>query len=225
VIKLDKRDKPEILAQNEKAWTAEYLQALDRGQVTDTVRFRYRHPDIKDALKRETWEKCAYCESKITHAQHGDTEHIRPVSKHPHLIVEWVNLTLVCRVCNSKKGNYDSDDEPLLHPYDDDPSAHLRFLGPMAFRMAGDDLAYRTIRILELNRTQLVERRKEKLEQLQGILDKWAKLDEGTTKDLVKREIISYGCCDKEFSALTRCFLRQHTGWSDVEIATSPPGT
>lgn len=225
MIKLDKQNKPDILAQNETVWTEEYLQALDGDQVTETVRFRYRHPDIKNALKRETWEKCAYCESKMTHAQPGDTEHIRPVSKHPHLIVAWVNLTLVCRVCNTAKGDYDSDEERLVHPYNDDPEAHIRFLGPMAFQLPGDHLGHRTITILKLNRTPLIERRKERLEQLQGILDKWAMLSAGPTKDLIKREIINYACCDKEFSALTRCFLRQHTGWSDAEIASSPPGT
>jgi uncharacterized protein (TIGR02646 family) len=224
VIKLDKQDKPEILAQNETVWTQEYLQALDRGQVSETVRFRYRHPDIKDALKRETWEKCAYCESKITHAQPGDTEHIRPVSKHPHLIVAWVNLTLVCRVCNAAKGVYDSDEEPLVHPYNDDPEAHMRFLGPIVFHLPGDHLGYRTIKVLELNRPKLFERRKERLEQIQVFLDKWAMLSDGRTRDLIKGEIINYACCDKEFSALTRCFLRQHTGWSDVEIAACSPG-
>jgi hypothetical protein len=39
--------------------------------------------------------------------------------------------------------DYDSDDEPLLNPYDQDPGEHLLFVGPIVLERPGSDLGYR----------------------------------------------------------------------------------
>ena len=223
MIQLTKLKKPDVLAKNEDAWRDEYVQSLAEASVRQTVRDRHRHPEIKQTIRREAHDKCAYCESKIGHSQPGDTEHIHPVSKFPALIVSWENLTLACRVCNTAKSDYYNVSEPIIHPYDDDPEAHIVFLGQVAYNAAGDDLGLRTIRFLKLNRTPLLERRNERLQLLKGLVDRWARYPPGNTKDLLKKEIIDYACCDKEFSSLIRWFLRLHANLSDEEIATCSP--
>ena len=60
----------------------------------------YKHPDNKIALKNSTFGKCMYCESKITHIDYGDIEHIKPKSKYPTLKFTWSNLGFACTVCN-----------------------------------------------------------------------------------------------------------------------------
>ena len=98
---------PKVLQDKAQQWTEELLAVLARGEKpTDAIKGRYRHPDIKNAIKVETSDKCAYCESKITHIAYGDIEHIIPKSKVPARAYEWQNLTLACDICNGNKGDF-----------------------------------------------------------------------------------------------------------------------
>jgi len=215
MIRLSKLPKPRVLAKNERTWREEYLRYIREGRsAPKSTRFRYRHSDIKSAIRRETADKCAYCESKISHSQPGDTEHIRPVSKFPAEIVLWENLTLVCRACNAEKSDYHDEAEPLVHPYQDDPEAHIHFLGPLACHKPADGKGLRTVRLLDLNRSGLIERRNERLLQLSPLVDQWAACPEGPTKNLLRDEIATYAAKDREYSASIRCFLQQHAGLS-----------
>ena len=76
--------KPQILVDREDEWTYELLGYIESGEnVPDSILRRYAHGEIKAAVKGETYEKCAYCESKIAHVAPGDIEHIKPKSKYP----------------------------------------------------------------------------------------------------------------------------------------------
>ena len=80
--KLSKSKKPQILVDNEVAWTKEYCDCLSVGKTPSReIAMRYSHPTIKSALEGETRGKCAYCESKIKHISYGDIEHILPKNK------------------------------------------------------------------------------------------------------------------------------------------------
>lgn len=88
----------------------------------------YKDPDVKKSLVKLFHEKCAYCETRVMHAQPGDVEHFRPKSavntklkgianlsknvKVPPaekeeikpgyywLAADWNNLLLSCNTCN-----------------------------------------------------------------------------------------------------------------------------
>lgn len=80
--KLRKGPVPPILELNAADWTSDLLEALERDEKpTKTQIGRYNTPEIKSAIRAETLNKCAYCESKISHIDHGDIEHIIPKSK------------------------------------------------------------------------------------------------------------------------------------------------
>lgn len=126
MIRLEKGARPKILTEKQAAWTTEYLETKAAGlPMTDTVRFRYRHVDIKLALREEAHGKCIYCESKVAV---GETDHIEPVVERPEKICEWENLALCCKECNQAKASYFSPTEPLVNPFVDDPSKYLLFL-------------------------------------------------------------------------------------------------
>ena len=72
---------------------------------------------------------------------------------------------------------------------------------------------YRTRIKLNLSRTSLFERRKERIEALQLMLDRWKSLPEGSTKEIFKKQIIDETNQDKEYSATTRAFLQMAVGW------------
>src|SRR5947209_8328121 len=127
MIRLNKGPKPQILTENEAAWTA----TVANGEATPAEKARYRHPEIKEALVSETHGKCAYCESKLQHIHHGDIEHIYPKSLALEKTFEWENLTLACEICNQNKSNKDPFLEQILDPYSVEPSEHLFFAGPL----------------------------------------------------------------------------------------------
>lgn len=213
MIHLQKQPPPRVLIEHAEEWRDEYVRARASGTVTATVRFRYRHPDIKATLLRETSEKCAYCESKIPHSFPGEIEHIVPSSVRPEFIVEWWNLTLVCSECNRRKGAYHDDEEPLLNPYVDEPGAHLQFYGPLCLNVPGSLKGIRTVHLLELSRTALPERRSERLLAVQALIDRWEMVEPGATKDILKAAILREADPPNEYSAAVKAFLRHCVGW------------
>lgn len=78
-------------------------------------------------------QKCAYCESQLSHIAYGHIEHFRPFSKYEELCFAWTNLLLSCEICNGKRFKSDKfpltlANEPMIDPSIDDPNDHLEFL-------------------------------------------------------------------------------------------------
>lgn len=212
MIKLAKGRMPDVLAENAAAWTAEYADALAAGApISDTIRYRYRHRSIKSAVRSESFGKCIYCEKRDAP---GEIDHLEPVVSRPTLIVTWTNLGFCCKPCNTNKGGYYAPAEPLINPFVDDPSQHLFVFGPLIRSQIGSQMGFRTVLVLELNRPELIERRKERIETIQSMLEHWAALPEGSTKDILKQKIIEEAGRDKEFTAVSRAFLNQAVGWN-----------
>ncbi len=171
MIKLTKLPTPAILTANGAAWTATLMAKLAAGdKPTQTESSRYRHKDIKSTLELETHGKCAYCESKLKHIHHGDVEHIHPKSLDPAKQFEWENLTLSCEVCNQNKSNLDPRAELIIDPYIINPEEHICFIGALAYP-AGTPNGISSIRILELNRAELVIMRNETISRVMSIFD------------------------------------------------------
>ena len=82
-------------------------EAHDAGvEPPDSLSNCYRHADVKASILNETAEKCAYCESKVTHVYWGDVEHIKPKDLFPWHRLDYDNLTLSCAICNNNKNSY-----------------------------------------------------------------------------------------------------------------------
>ena len=173
---LKKGQAPAILVNNEAQWRADLLAILGRGEKpSEAVKGRYRHKDIKDAIIDETDGKCAYCESKVRHITHGDIEHIVPKSKVPFKAYDWPNLTLACDRCNENKGDHYSDDpansqDNLIDPYVDDPQDHFLFMREIIAARPDSLRAMATEAVIKLNRGELLERRRERMQFLEGLV-------------------------------------------------------
>ncbi len=214
MIRLTKAAAPAVLGAKAAEWTAEYERRLAAGTVKG-----YRpwgHPEIKAAVIEETREKCAYCESYARHVTYGDVEHILPKSVRPELVVAWENLTFVCDVCNTNKGDYYSEDEPLLNPYSDDPPAHIMFLGDMVMHRPGSAMGERTVLRVDLDRAELRERREERLRALKRLADRWVEAREAGKIELARLLEVALRSeteGEREYAAAVRDFFRQHLGW------------
>ena len=82
-----------------------------------------------------------YCESKITHIDFGDVEHIKPKSpsKFPELEFEWENLGIACGKCNLAKHDKYFVETPFIDPYLEEPSDHLAAVGTLLLHRGGSE--------------------------------------------------------------------------------------
>jgi uncharacterized protein (TIGR02646 family) len=110
---LRERGRPETrrLKRRYDASPADYIA----GKPLPIDRTIYAAPTVKDALRKAQHEKCAFCESKFSHVNYGDVEHLRPKrgykqsSRHRlrypgyyWLAYEWSNLFYSCQLCNQR---------------------------------------------------------------------------------------------------------------------------
>lgn len=118
---------PRVLQTEGAAETTRLCAAYNQDRAAyraGTKRFEFRaelygHTTVKRALLEFQYDKCAFCEAKITHIAFGDVERYRPkggfrqrrrgVLKVPGyywLAYDWRNLLVSCAVCNQRfKGN------------------------------------------------------------------------------------------------------------------------
>jgi uncharacterized protein (TIGR02646 family) len=77
--------------------------------VLDSV---YAHVQVRTALEKLFYDKCCYCETKVTAGSDWDVEHFRPKgavaenATHPGyywLAYTWDNLYLACTFCNQRR--------------------------------------------------------------------------------------------------------------------------
>ncbi len=205
MIKLTKSDAPKILETNFKKWTDNILAKLARNEaLSKTDKGHYGHREIKNSLISETNGKCAYCESKLRHITYGDVEHITPKIDSPELWFSWENLTLACDVCNTNKSNKKN----LIDPYTEDPDDHIIFLGAAIFHVPGNERAELSIRTLDLNREELLGRRKEKIEELWRRLELIEKAKDPELKKVLSADFNFELTPDKEYAALAHSLER-----------------
>ncbi len=182
--------------------------ALEDGEeVPLAIQNCYRHPEVKTSIIAEAGEKCAYCESKVTHVYWGDVEHILPKTRFPDLSLEYSNLTFSCAICNNKKRSYYSECAPILHPYTDIPEDQLVGLGPLIWHRKGSSSGERTITLLELNRDNLIERRKESIQRLSALADRYIREPNGPVKEALYQHILDEMEDSAEFALIVRSFL------------------
>jgi DNA-directed RNA polymerase subunit RPC12/RpoP len=203
-----KGPEPEILAANKERWTAECL--ADRS--SDTKRYRYRHPEIKEALKNETYVKCVYCESKIGHNTPGDVEHKIPTSVDPTQNFEWNNLTIACTECNRRKSNYFSRAKPFLDPYAAGVEGRVRHYGPVMGWPPADGESEVTIKTLALDtvdRAELLSRKVEKIEALNNLVARLT-AEQGIVADVLRVSLLRMRGHDAEYSGMIDEICKQY---------------
>lgn len=212
---LTKTEKPEVLKRNAETWTNSLLETLAAGEKpTKAMKERYRHADIKAAVVAETHGKCAYCESLVRHITHGDIEHIAPKSKLPSKAYEWGNLTLACDICNENKGDEYSDDpahsqDNLIDPYRDDPKEHFLFLREVVAPRPDSLRAFATEQVLKLSRPELLERRRERMTFLDGLVRAYC-LAEAAYKPLLLNDLVKNHLRDQdEYVTSSREYIDQ----------------
>lgn len=175
---------PNVLAENAEIWQHAYHVALENyrqekteqnKKAKDNAEKKYNHKTIKKDLIAMHHDKCAYCESKITHVDDANIEHFRPKSLFPEQCFQWENLLLGCSICNGKsfKGNkfpLEPDGTPsFIKPDEENPEDFFVFDYNRQENLVlllprnGNSRAKTMIRELGLNREKLATERLDRI--------------------------------------------------------------
>ena len=170
----------------------------------------YKHPDNKTALKEASSDKCMYCESKISHIDFAHVEHIKPKDKFPDLEFNWANLGYACPKCNNQKSNKYLDDTPFLNPYNEEPQEHLYAFGTMLRPKQGSERGEMTIREIGLNRPGLLEKRTERLDELEKAIKACYRTKNEQLRNTALAALETEAGKDKEYSIFAKALLEAH---------------
>jgi uncharacterized protein (TIGR02646 family) len=224
MIRVRRSSPPHHLTRWAEKWTAKLLDAIrlcengNSGPPTDSLWNKYNKPYVKRALQEMFHDKCAYCESKITHVSYPHIEHYRPKRQYPHLTFCWENFLLACGVCNGPtyKGDrfplQDEDDNKplLLNPCDDDPLSHLRFEQARVIPLS--ERGHTTRELVGLNRDELFERRRELLYKIDFIRRSVVIYESSGNEIMAQkgRDLLSMAIsAEAEYTAMVRQFMAE----------------
>lgn len=203
---IKKGQEPNVLSANKDTWLQAYIDDKKNG----TKKYRYRHADIKEALKSETNAKCVYCESSIGQNTPGDIEHIIPSSKNENLHFTWSNLTIACTECNRRKNDYYIEGEEFLNPYVEEVEQLLVHMGPIVSWEANNSRAEISVRTLELNsyqRKELIANKIVSIGDFDNLLERYSSETNPTLKRLLWKQIEVKISKPSEYSAMLKSVL------------------
>jgi uncharacterized protein (TIGR02646 family) len=210
MIKLTKLREPNVLVANKNKWTSDLMSYIDKGQEAPSpVKDKYNHADIKATLKNETHSKCMYCESYISSVAPEHIEHYRPKAKYPKLTFDWNNLGLACPWCNIKKQDNFDENCAVINPYTDEPENHFIFLGTMICHKPDDKRAQLTELLLDLNRPELMESRKARIDAIRSLIDMCVLESNPTLKGILIENIKKEMTGEKPYAMCVRSVVKQ----------------
>jgi len=166
---LHKQAPPASLVENQAAWTQRYKEAVDAGHPPPAV---WATTPIREGLRAETQERCAYCDAAISHIAFDHIEHYRPRNLRPDLVLDWDNLTIACPRCNGAKREQFDETNPYVFPFADDPLDHFVYAGDLVYT-PWSDRGTLTVSHLGLNKFGRKRARRRRLEAVAGYLARW----------------------------------------------------
>lgn len=210
MIQLNKGPQPKVLSDNAGNWTKDLLLRLARGEtVPDAIWRRYAHATVKDQAIADSHGKCIYCESKVRHISHGDLEHMKPKKRFPQGTYEWANLGFVCTKCNGSKLDKYDEATPPVNPFNELPGDFFVACGEFVWPRPGNNRATVTEQLASLNRVELLERRRHRLEGIRAIVELIRRERDNAAKaafvDQLSQELVDsgeYAFCARAAAAL-----------------------
>lgn len=202
MIKIEKQKAPDFLKSSEVDLAIEKMKEFFASKNRSQKRYNWPfNKEIDKQLKKSLHEvfhgKCGYCETGIDSTVLGTIDRYRPNNGvrdksefhqdlYWWLTFEWDNLIYCCKECNQYKANYfpikgkrnlnEKDDlateyRMIVNPYEDNPSDHFSYDDSGNIHAITEE-GYQTIELLRLDRTDLLEKRKNERDIIIEIIEK-----------------------------------------------------
>ena len=137
-------------------------------------------------------------------------EHLKPKEKFPELEFVWDNLGFACQRCNTNKGQKYDETLEFIDPYKENPEEHIGFLGYYIFSKRGSERGTYTIKGIGLDRIDLNERRKERIESIEKMIEAAFSRKNDSLRNQAINEIKKKAGKDMEYSAAIKSVLIAH---------------
>jgi uncharacterized protein (TIGR02646 family) len=172
----------------------------------------YKHHLNKEALKKANFDKCMYCESKISQIDFAHIEHFKPKAenKFPELEFVWNNLGYACPKSNNAKSDKFHDDTIYIDPYSENPNEYFFAAGALLLIKNGSERSEISIRDIELNRPELLEKRLEKITEIQKSINACYRTSNEALKAAALNELKLESSSEKEYSFFVSALLKAH---------------
>lgn len=217
---IDRLPIPQILIDKHDEWQAKYNQKLATDSKARPDASKYRHQDIYRQLNSCSFNKCFYCESKLT----GDTreiDHYIEVAIDHNKAYDWDNLYLSCINCNDKLDHNVIPVTNALDPCtdsDEDIQSCITFEAECICSQPNSVKGRNTIQKFRLDSDLLDLRRSKWLNKLnkEANIITSRMIDEGRsvpTED-EKSTICKFMQEDQPYSLMCKIYIKKYLGWA-----------
>lgn len=211
---------PQILKEKKDVWQSKFEQkrAIDSSARPDPS--KYRHKEILRQLNSCSYNKCFYCESKITGSP-AEVDHYIEVAIHPGLAYEWENLYLACNSCNDKLNHNTIPVNDALNPCsdtDDEIQKHIVFEKECICSKVGSEKGLKTIKkfrldssVLDLKRTKWLNKLATKANEISNNKNVQQRLIYTQEE---KDTICQFMQKDQPYSLMCETYIRKYLPWA-----------
>lgn len=217
---VDRLPIPQILADKQEDWQSKYEQKLILNPKARPDSSKYGHKDIRDRLNSCSFNKCFYCESKLTGALR-EVDHYVEVSIDRSLAYKWNNLYLSCSNCNDKLDHNTIPVTEALNPCvdsDEEIQRCLTFDNECISFLPNSTKGRKTIQKFRLDSDLLDLKRGRRLNKLATsaieIYNKMKKECRTVPTEEEKNAIRRFMQKDQPYSLMCKIYIIKHLSWA-----------
>lgn len=211
---------PRILSEKQNKWQQKYEQKIAEKPKARPDSSKYAHKDIRQQLNSCSFNKCFYCESKLTGTPR-EVDHYIEVAIDPSGAFEWTNLYLSCNNCNDKLDHNTVPVTEALNPCvdsDEEIQRHITFERECIRSQAGSEKGLNTIRKFRLDSDALDLKRSKWLNKLATIvieIDNQMREENRTVHSFEEKDrICRFMQSDQPYSLMCEKYIRTHISWA-----------
>ena len=211
---------PQKLVDKHDEWQESYERKLSINPKARPDGSKYGHKDIRERLNSCSFNKCFYCESKLT-GDLREIDHYIEVSIDHSKAYDWENLYLSCTNCNDKLDHNVIPVTDALNPCvdsDDEIQRHITFEKECICSQPDSEKGLKTIQKFKLDSELLELRRCKRLNILAtkalDIENKMKGENRVEYSDEDKNEIRLFMQKDQPYSLMCEIYIRKHLSWA-----------
>lgn len=217
---IDRLPTPRILSEKQNKWQQKYEQKIAEKPKARPDSSKYAHKDILQQLNSCSFNKCFYCESKLTGTSR-EVDHYIEVAIDPSGAFEWTNLYLSCNNCNDKLDHNTVPVTEALNPCvdsDEQIQRHITFERECIRSQAGSEKGLNTIRKFRLDSDALDLKRSKWLNKLATIvieIDNQMREENRTVHSFEEKDrICRFMQSDQPYSLMCEKYIRSYISWA-----------
>jgi len=203
---------PDILKKKKEVWLEKFIAS---GKERPYSR-QYAHKQVKEQLASMSYNKCFYCETKLTGGVSSEVDHQIEVSVDKTLAFEWENLYLCCSSCNKKMKHNEIPIQDALDPCrntEEEIKKHLTFDNEIIQAKKGSPLGLKTIQKYRLNKNEVEKRRLRSIKNFYKLLTQIQAKQNSEKRDYLtedeKHDLLYFKSVQHSFSFMFEVALRK----------------